>query len=121
MKGAAVSTENCQRSLLYCIWWRRVGGPDRFRHWVLASSIDDAVGRSRLHVSKALGTNSSLWRIEEPPSKISRAVPTDVVWLREGPLGSSQRVRIIASALILLCLLFLFYWKSNMVASAGSY
>jgi hypothetical protein len=46
MKGA-VSTENCHQSHSYCIWWRRVGGPDRFQHWVLADSIDDAVSRSR--------------------------------------------------------------------------
>src|SRR4029077_3479705 len=36
MKSAAVSTENCERSHLYCIWWRCVGSQGRFRHWMLA-------------------------------------------------------------------------------------
>jgi hypothetical protein len=120
MKGAAVSTENCQQSHLYCIWWRRVGSPDRFRHWVLADSIEDAVCRSRLDMSKALGTNTGLWKIEEPGNKITRWIPTALVYQFEGP-RRSHRVRIIASVLLLLCLFFLFYWKSRTVASAGPY
>jgi hypothetical protein len=110
MRGAAVSTQNCQRSHWYCVCWRRVGGPDGFRHWVLAESIDHAIGRSYLHVSKALGTNTGLWNIEEPGDKGTRGIQTDVVWKSEGPLATSHRVRIVASILILFCLLFLFSW-----------
>jgi hypothetical protein len=99
MKGA-VSMENCQQSHSYCIWWRRVGGPDRFQHWVLAESIDDAVSRSRLDVTKALGTNTSLWNIEEPEDKITQAIPIDVVC--GGSVRSSQRVGIMAFIVLLL-------------------
>ena len=110
MKGAAVSRQNCQGSHWYCIWWRRVGGPDRFRHWVLAESIDHAISRSHVNVSKALGTNVGLWNIEEPRDNATHEIRTEVVWQSEGPRASSHRVRIIASVLILLCLLFLSTW-----------
>jgi|SRR5580704_9004758 hypothetical protein len=117
MKGA-VSTENCQQSHSYCIWWRRVGGPDRFRHWVFADSIDDAVTQSRLDVTKALGTNTSLWNIEEPGDKATRGIPTDLVWREYG--RSSQRVGIMAFVFLVLGLLFLFHWKSRTVAPTDS-
>jgi len=117
MKGA-VSTENGQQSHSYCIWWRRAGAADRFRHWVLADSIDEAVSRSRLDIIKALGTNASLWKIEEPEKQIAVPIATEVVCWRARRRGSTHRVRIIASALLLLCLLFLFHWKSSAVASA---
>src|SRR5579862_9173967 len=117
---AAVSTENCHESHSYCIWWGRVGGPDRFRHWVLADSIDDAVSRSRLDVSKALGTNASLWKIEEPEDKITRVIPTDLVCTCERPRRSSQQVGIITFVLLFLGLCFLLHWKSIAVASAES-
>ena len=120
MKGAAFSTEHCQDLHRYCIWWRRVGGADRFRHWVLAESIDHAIRRSRLDVSKALGTNTGLWKIEEPEDKITRASPADVVCTCEGPRRSSQRVGIIAFVLLLLGLFFLLHWKSGAVASDES-
>jgi len=115
MKGP-VSTEGCQQSQSYCIWWRRVGGPDRFRHCVLANSIDDAVSRSRSDVTQALGANTSLWSIEEPADKIMPAVPTEV-GCGESVL-SSQRLGIIAFGLLLLSLFFLFHWKSRAVVSA---
>jgi hypothetical protein len=115
---AAVSQESCRQANSYCIWWRRVGGADRFRHWVLAESIGDAVSRSRLQISKALGPNASLWRIEEPENKITRTIRTDVVGWREGPRQSSQRVGIAAFVLLFLGLVFLFHWKSRAVASA---
>jgi hypothetical protein len=118
MKGAAFSTERSQDLHWYCIWWRRVGGPDRFRHWVLAESIDHAISRSHLNVSKALATNAGLWNIEEPRDKATRGIRTEVVWQSEGPQASSHRVRIVASVLILLCLLFLFGWRWSSVASA---
>ena len=110
MKGAAVSRQNCQGSHWYCISWKLVNGSDRFRHWVLAESIDHAISRSRLNVSKALGTNADLWNVEEPGDNATRGILTEVVWQSEGPRASSHRVRIIASVLILLCLLFLFGW-----------
>ena len=112
MKGAAVSRQNCQGSHWYCISWKRVNGSDRFRHWVLAESIDHAISRSRLNVSKALGTNADLWNVEEPGDNATRGILTEVVWQSEGPRSSSHRVRIIASVLILLCLLFLFTCSS---------
>jgi hypothetical protein len=115
MKGA-VSTEDCQQSHSYCIWWRRVGAPDRFRHWVLADSIDDAVSRSRFDVTKALGTNTSLWNIEEPEDKVTRAISSDLSC--GGSVRSSQRLGIIAFVLLLLGLFFLFHWKSRSVAPA---
>jgi hypothetical protein len=115
MKGA-VSTEDCQQPHSYCVWWRRVGGPDRFRHWVLADSIDDAVSRSRLDVTKALGTNTSLWNIEEPEDKVTRAIPTDLAC--GGSVQSSQRLGIIVFVLLLFGLFLLFHWKSRAVASA---
>lgn len=110
----AVPTENCPQPQSYCIWWRRVGGPDRFRHRVLADSIDDAVSRSRSDVTKALGTNTSLWNIEEPADKITRAVPASSVcsWSER----SSQRIGIMAFVVLLLGLFFLFHWKSRAVA-----
>ena len=120
MKGAAFSTEHCQDLHRYCIWWRRVGGADRFRHWVSAESIDHAISRSRLDVSKALGINTSLWKIEEPEDKITRAIPTDVVCTSEGPRRASQRLGITAFVLLLLGLFFLLHWKSRAVASAES-
>jgi hypothetical protein len=113
MKGAAFSTEHCQDLQRYCIWWRRVGSADRFRHWVLAESIDHAISRSRLDVSKALGTNTGLWKIEESEA-------TDVGRTCEGPRRSSQRLGITAFVLLLLCLVFLLHWKSRAVASAES-
>ena len=118
MKGA-VSTENCQQSHSYCIWWRRVGGPDRFRHWVLADSIDDAVSRSRLDVTKALGTNTSLWNIEEPADKMTRAIPTDLgCGGSVRSVRSSEQVGIMAFIVLLLGLCLLFHWKSRAVAPA---
>ena len=113
---SGVSTEGCQQSQSYCIWWRRVGGPDRFRHCVLADSIDDAVSRSRSDVTKALGANTSLWSIEEPADKLTRAVPTEVDC--GGSVLSSQRLGTIAFVLLLLSLFFLFHWKSRAVESA---
>ena len=113
---AAVSTENCHESHSYCIWWGRVGGPDRFRHWVLADSIDDAVSRSRLDVNKALGTNTSLWSIEEPADEITLAVPA--VSVCSESVQSSQRIGIMAFVVLLLGLFFLFHWKSRAVVPA---
>jgi hypothetical protein len=110
---SAVSIDNCQRSRPYCVRWRRAGAADRFRHWVLADSIDEAVRRSRLDITKALGTNASLWKIEEPEKHITAPIATEVVRWRERPRGSSHRVRIVASVLLSLCLLFLFYWENN--------
>jgi hypothetical protein len=110
---SAVSIDNCQESHRYCVWWRRVGAADRFRHWVLADSIDEAVRRSRLDITKALGTNASLWKIEEPEKHITAPIATEVVRWHERPRGSSHRVRIVASVLLLLCLLFLFHWENN--------
>src|ERR1700733_6855645 len=98
MKGT-VSTEACQKSHSYCIWLRRVGGPDRFRYWVLAEWIDYAFSRSRLDVTKALGTNTSLWNIEEPEDKVTRAIPTDLGC--GGSVRSSQRVGIMAFIVLL--------------------
>jgi hypothetical protein len=107
---SAVSTENGQQSHSYCIWWRRAGAQDRFRHWVLAGSIDEAVRRSRLDVTKALGSNAGLWKIEESEKQITAAIATEVVsW---GPGRSSQRVGIMAFVVLLLGLLFLFHFKS---------
>ena len=116
---SAVSIDNCQGSHSYCVWWRRTGARDRFQHWVLAASIDEAVSRSRLDIIKALGTNASLWKIEEPEKQGAAPIATEVVRWRGRPRGSSHRVRIMASVLLLLCLLFLFHWKSNGDASAG--
>jgi len=116
MKGA-VSIENCQGSRTYCVWWRRAGAGDRFRHRVLADSIDEAVSRSRLDITKALGTNASLWKMEEPEKHKTAPMATEVVCWRARPRESSHRVRITASVLLLLCLLFLFHWKSSAVAS----
>ena len=84
MKGA-VSTENCHQTRSYCIWWGRVGGPDRFRHWVSAESFDRAVRRSLSDVSKALGPNVSLWKIEEPRDRIARAIATELVCRHKDP------------------------------------
>jgi hypothetical protein len=120
MKSTAFSIESCQGLHSYCILWRRVGGPDRFRHWVTAESIDRAISRSRLEVSMALGTNAGLWNIEEPEDKVTRGISTDVIWQSERSQASSHRVRIIASVLLLLSLLFLFRWKLREVASAES-
>ena len=114
---SAVSMERSEQSHSYCIWWGRVGGPDRFRHWVLADSIDKAISRSRLDISRALGTNASLWKIEVPEHNPTRAVPTDVVSWPEGHGRSSQQVGIIAFALLMLGLSFLFHWKSGAVES----
>ena len=110
---SAVSAENDQQSRSYCVWWRRAGAQDRFRHWVLADSIDEAVRRSRLDITKALGTNASLWKIEDNEKHIAAPIATEVVSWRERPRGSSHRVRIVASILLLLCLLFLFNWENN--------
>jgi hypothetical protein len=115
---AAVSTQNCQHLHSYCLWWGRVGGPDRFRHRVVADSIDDAVRQSRLTVSKALGTNASLWKIEEPKVKTTRAIPTDATSRGEGPRRSSQQIAIMAFVLLWLGLFFLLQWKLR-AASAG--
>jgi hypothetical protein len=82
----------------------------------LAESIDDAVSRSRLDVTKALGTNTSLWNIEEPEDKITQAIPIDVVC--GGSVRSSQRVGIMAFIVLLLGLGLLFHWKSRAVAPA---
>jgi hypothetical protein len=112
MKSAGLSTENYQGSHSFCISWRRVGGPDRFRHWVLADSIDDAVSRSHLDVSKALGSNVDLWSIEQPIDKVTNGIPTDVVWQSVGNVRPSHGVRIIASICLVLCSLFLF-WTSR--------
>jgi hypothetical protein len=117
---SAVSTENGLQSHSYCIWWRRAGAKDRFRHWVLADSMDEAIRRSRLDITKALGTNASLWKIEDPEKHITAPIATEVVRSGERPRGSSHRVRIITSVLLLLCLLLLFHLKSNEAASAGS-
>ena len=114
--NGAVSTENYRQSQSYCIWWRRVCGPDRFRHWVSAESIDDAVSRSRLDVTRALGKNTSLWNIEEPDDKIARPIPTGAVCL--GARRSSQRVGIVAFVVLLLGLFSLFHWNSRKVAPA---
>jgi hypothetical protein len=119
MKSVAVLTQSCKGSHWYCIWWRRVDGPDRFRHWVLAESIDHAISRSHLKVSKALGTNAGLWNIEQPENNAVRGIRTEVVWESEGPRASSHRVRIIASVLILLCLLFLFSWAIQQGSSSS--
>ena len=116
---SAVSTENGLQSHSYCIWWRRAGAKDRFRHWVLADSMDEAVRRSRRDITKALGTNASLWKIEEPEKQIDVPIATEVVCRRARRHGSTHRVRIIASVLLLLCLLFLFHWKSNEAAPAA--
>ncbi len=113
-----VSTENRQPSLSYCIWWGRVGAPDRFRHWVLADSIDSAARRSRADVSEALGPNASLWKMEEPEDKIATAIPTDVVCRNKGPRWSSERVGIIAFVLLWIGLVFLFHWKMRGVTLA---
>ncbi len=117
MKGAVV-IENCQRSQSYCVWWRRIGGADRFRHCVLADSIDDAVSRSRLEVSEALGRNASLWKMEEPEANITRANAPDVAHGRERLRQSPEWVGIIAFVLLFLGLVLLFYWKSRPPASA---
>ena len=116
---SAVSTENGLQSHSYCIWWRRAGAKDRFRHWVLADSMDEAVRQSRLDITKALGTNASLWKIEDPEKHIKAPIATEVVRWSDRPRGSSHRVRIMASVLLLLCLLFLFHLKSNEAAPAG--
>jgi len=116
---SAVSIDNRKASQTYCVWWRRAGAADRFRHWVLADSIDEAVRRSRLDITKALGTNASLWKIEEPKEHLTATIATEVVRWRERSYGSFHRVRIVASVLLLLCLLFLFHWKSHEVASGG--
>lgn len=113
----AVSTENGQKSRSYCIWWRRAGAQDRFRHWVLADSIDEAVRQSRLDVTKALGTNAGLWKIEESEKQITAPMATEVVSWESG--RSSDWVGIIAFAVLLLGLFFLFHSKSNEAASAG--
>ena len=110
---SADSIDNCQGSHTYCVWWRRAGGKDRFRHWVLANSIDEAVRRSRLDITKALGTNASLWKIEEPEKDIIAPIATEVVRWSERPREPSHRVRIVASVLLFLCLLFLFRWENN--------
>jgi len=110
---SAVSIDTYQGSHRYCVWWKRVGAADRFRHQVWADSIDEAVRRSRLDVTKALGTNASLWKIEKPERHIMSPIATEVVCWCERPHGSSHRVRIIASVLLLLCLLFLFLWENN--------
>ena len=111
---SAVSTENGQQSHSYCIWWRRAGAQDRFRHWVLADSIDEAVRRSRLDVTKALGTNAGLWKIEESEKQITAAIATEVV--RWGSGRSSDWVGIMAFVVLLLGLFFLFHLKSIAVA-----
>ena len=116
---AVASTENCQQPRTYCVWWARVGGPDRFRHRVLAASLDDAICQSRLHIAKALGPNASLWTIEEPSDKTTRAIPTAAVDGCERARRSSQRAGIVAFVLLFLGLLFLFEWKSRTVGSAS--
>ena len=116
---SAVSIDNCQGSHTYCVWWRRAGAADHFRHWVLADSIDEAVRRSRLDITKALGTNASLWKIEQPEKHITAPIATEVVCCCERPRGSAHWVRIIASVLVFLCLLFLFHWKSSEFGSAN--
>jgi hypothetical protein len=110
---SAISIENCQRSHTYCVWWKRAGAADRFRHRVLADSINEAVRRSQRDITKALGTNACLWKIEEPEKYITAPISNEVVRWRERPRGSSHRVRIVASVLLLLCLLFLFQWENN--------
>ena len=108
--------ESCQQS--YCIWWRRAGAADRFRHWVLADSIDEAVSRSRVDIIKALGTNASMWKIEQPEKQIEVPIATEMVCWRARRRGSTRRVRIIVNVLLLLCFLFLFRWKSSAGALA---
>jgi hypothetical protein len=113
-----VSMENRQPSRSYCIWWGRIGAPDRFRHWVSADSIDSAVRRSRADVSEALGANANLWKMEEPEGKMARAIPTDVVCWYTGPRWSSERAGITAFVLLWIGLVFLFHWKMRVVTLA---
>ena len=113
MEETAAITKTSQESHLYCLWWRRVGGSERFRNWVLAISAEDAVSRSRKEVSMALGANAGLWHIEGPRiTRSSAETAAEVDW--QSPAGpQSHRVRITASILILLCLFFLFHLKSG--------
>jgi hypothetical protein len=110
---SVVSVDNCQGSHTYCILWKRVGAVDRFRHCVMADSIDDAVSRSRQDISAALGTNASLWKIVEPEKHPSPPIATEMVCWRAGPRESSHQVRIIASVLLFLCLLFLVHREND--------
>lgn len=48
----------------YVVIWQRVGAPERFRHEVVAGSREEAAGWWFAHVSRALGANIDLWRID---------------------------------------------------------
>ena len=113
MEETAAITKTSQESRLYCLWWRRAGGSERFRNWVLANSAEDAVNRSRKEVSMALGANAGLWHIEVPRiTRSSAEIATEVDW--QSPAEpQSHWIRITASILILLCLFFLFHLKSG--------
>jgi len=75
MKSLDVSP--ISRLYSYCLWWRHCDGSDRFRHRVNADSIADAIDRSRVGISIALGTNAGFWEIADPRTQVSRQPEID--------------------------------------------
>ena len=99
----------------YCLWWRQCDGSDRFRHWVNANSIADAIDRSRVEISIALGTNAGLWEIEDPRTQVGQQPEIDDANCTGTARYAADRVWITCANLFLLCLvLFAFYcWTSR--------
>jgi hypothetical protein len=116
MKSLDVSPKSHLYS--YCLWWRHRDGSDRFRHWVNADSITDAIDRSRVEISIALGTNAGLWEIEDPRTQVSQQPEIDDESCTGNARYTADRVCMSCVNLFLLCLvLFAFYcWISR---SAG--
>lgn len=48
----------------YCLMWRRRGFTDSFQHFVIATSVLQAVDRSRTEIRLTLASNSVLWELD---------------------------------------------------------
>src|ERR1700730_11994637 len=113
MKSLDVSLKS--RYYSYCLWWRHCDGSDRFRHWVNANCIADAIDQSRVEISIALGTNAGLWKIEDPRTQARQQPEIDDVNCTGNGRYTADRVCISCVNLFLLWLvLFAFYcWISR--------
>jgi hypothetical protein len=56
----------------YRVIWQRVGGGERFRHFVTAETREEALRKSEAEVASALGPNVCVWE----PVDVAEAVAT---------------------------------------------
>ena len=119
MSNLDVSTGGQKVLYSYCLWWRHCDSSDRFRHWVNADSIADAIDRSREEISIALGTNAGFWEIEDPRAWVSQQPPVRDAKCAGDDRYTAHDAWITCAKILSLCLaLFVFYcWISR---TAGS-